>query len=48
MGKCRTWSTLQGRGEVHTGFWLRKLRKRGHLDDTGVDGKIILNWIFKK
>ena len=34
---------IKGRGEVHTGFWLGKLRERGHLDDLGVDGKIILN-----
>jgi hypothetical protein len=24
------------------------MRKRGHLEETGVDGKIIQKWIFKK
>jgi len=37
-----------GRGEVHTGFWWGNLRERDHLEDSGVDGKIILRWIFKK
>jgi hypothetical protein len=34
--------------EVHTGFWWVCLRERGHLDDPGVDGKIIQKSIFKK
>jgi hypothetical protein len=25
-----------------------KLRKRNHLEDPGVDGRIILRWIFRK
>jgi len=28
-------------GEVHTGFWWGNLRERDHLEDPGVDGKII-------
>jgi hypothetical protein len=35
-------------GEVHTGFWWGKLRTRDHLEDLGVNGRIILKRIFKK
>ena len=35
------------RAEVYTEFWWEDLRERDHLDDPGVDGKIILRWIFK-
>jgi hypothetical protein len=30
-----------GRGEAYTGFWWGNLRKRDHLGDAGVDGRII-------
>ena len=33
---------------MHTGFWWGKLRERDHFEDPGVDGRIILRWIFKK
>ena len=36
------------RGELYTGFWWRNLRDRNHLGDTGLDGRIILGWIFRK
>ena len=39
---------LQGRAQVYTGFWLENLRERDHLGDPGVDGRIILRWIFRK
>jgi hypothetical protein len=29
------------RAEVYAGFWWENLRKRGHLEDPGVDGRII-------
>jgi hypothetical protein len=28
---------------VHTGFWWGSLREGGHLEDPGIDGRIILN-----
>ena len=37
-----------GEGVVCTGFWCGKLSKRDHWGDPGVDGRIILGWIFGK
>jgi hypothetical protein len=37
-----------GRGEVYTGFWWGNLSERDHLGDTGIVGKIILRWSFRK
>ena len=37
-----------GRGEVCTGFWWGNRRERDHWGDPGVDGRIILRWIFRK
>jgi len=37
-----------GRGRVYTGFWWGNLEEIDHLEDTGVDGKIILRWIFRR
>jgi hypothetical protein len=34
--------------ETYTGFWLGNLRERDHLGDPGIDGTLILGWIFKK
>jgi len=41
-------STYGGRGEVYTEFWWEILRERDHLGEPGVDGRIILRWIFRK
>jgi hypothetical protein len=34
--------------DVHTGFTGGNLRKRDHLKDPSVDGRILLKWIFRK
>ena len=30
------------------GFWWENLRERDHLGNPGLDGRIILRWIFRK
>jgi hypothetical protein len=37
-----------GRREACIGFWWENLRVRDHLGDPGIDGRIILRWIFGK
>jgi hypothetical protein len=37
-----------GRGEAYTVFWWGKLKERDNLRDPGVDGKVIVRWIFRK
>jgi len=37
-----------GRGKAYTGFWWESLREGNHLEDPGVDGRIILRWSFRK
>ena len=36
------------RGETYTGFCRGNQRERNHLGEPGVDGRIILSWIFRK
>ena len=36
------------RGEAYSGFCWGNLRERDHLEDPGVDGRIIICWIFRK
>jgi hypothetical protein len=33
---------------MHIEFWYEDLKFGDHFKDRGVDGNIILNWIFKK
>jgi len=37
-----------GRGGVYTGFWWGNLRERDHLEDSGMDGRLIFRCIFRK
>jgi hypothetical protein len=41
-------SRMWGRGEGHTGFWWGNLNERDHLGDPGLDGRIIVRWIFRR
>jgi hypothetical protein len=33
---------------VYRGFWWEDLRETDHMEDSGVEGRIILRWIFRK
>ena len=33
---------------MYTGFWWGNMREIDHFEDPGIDGKIILRWIFRK
>jgi len=37
-----------GRIEVRIGFRWGKLGERYHLEDPGIEGRIILKWVFRK
>ena len=37
-----------GRIEAYTGIWWGNLKERDHLEEPGVDRRIILRWIFRK
>jgi hypothetical protein len=40
---CHVWRT----GQVHTGFWWVNLREEVYVEDVGIDGRLILKWIFE-
>jgi hypothetical protein len=40
--------TRMAREEVHTGLYWGNLKEGDHLEDPGVDGRIILKWILQK
>ena len=39
---------MGGQERCILGFWWGNLRERDHLGDPGVDGRILLRWIFRK
>ena len=47
MGEARSVYGGEERG-AYTGFYWGNLRERNHLGVPGIDGRIILRWIFRK
>jgi len=45
-GACSAYAG--GEGKVCTGFWWGNLGERDHWGESGVDGRIILRWIFRQ
>jgi hypothetical protein len=37
-----------GGGKAHKGFWQGNLRDKDHLEDIGIDGRVMLEPILKK
>jgi hypothetical protein len=37
-----------GQREVHAVFWWGKLKEGAHFEDTGVNGRTVLKWMFEK
>ena len=33
---------------MHAEFWWENLSEGDHLEDSGLDGRVILKWIFEK
>jgi len=38
---CHVWGIV----EVHAGIWWGNVKVRNHLEDLGIDGKLILKWV---
>jgi hypothetical protein len=33
---------------MYIGFWYGNLGERDHLEDPGIDGRIILRWVYQE
>jgi hypothetical protein len=40
--------SVYGEKRGYERFWWENLGERNHLEDPGVDGRIMLSWIFRK
>jgi hypothetical protein len=40
--------STHGSNEMYTEFWSGNLKGRDHMEDLGVDGRIIIEWVLKK
>ena len=45
--RCAGYIARWGKVEVYKGFWWENLRKSDHLQNPGVDGRIVFRWIFR-
>jgi hypothetical protein len=36
------------RGDVRTGYWWGNVIERDNLENPGVDGRMILRWMFRR
>jgi hypothetical protein len=48
MRRTERVARMEGGGELHTGFRWENLRVGDFLEDPGINGRIILKWIFQK
>ena len=46
MGHAAVIKLQWERRGMHTGFWWEDSKERDHLEDLGVDGRIILKFVF--
>jgi hypothetical protein len=42
------WAFMVVRRSAYVVFWLGNMNERDHLEDMGIDGRIILKWIFRR